>query len=172
MKFNVESHEHNNATFNRTNQDAAQRQTEALRQKVYEKYERMIGKGKGVKNMLSARRLAAKELKLLPQYWDEDKVPRREITPSSSAVASIRPWAGAVYVAFKSNPSKEYYYPVGMGTAETAAKAAEKLVTDESIGKAMHNWFSPQHALKKKWSKSGKSYSYTGKIFPYKGKDK
>ena len=47
---------------------------------------------------------------------------------------------------------------------ELSAKAAQKLVTSPSIGKAMHNWFRPQHALKTHRTKKG-NIAYNGRIF-------
>lgn len=162
MKFEVRNRSRNNATFKWNNQRAAKRQTEAQRSRIFAKHQALVGIV--YRNGLAARRAALAELKKLPEYWDEDKYPRRVINPSSSAVASIRPAYGAVYVAFKSNPGKEYYYPVGLGTKELSAKAAQKLVTSPSIGKAMHNWFGPQHALKTHRTKKG-NIAYNGRIF-------
>lgn len=166
MLFLVKNHAHNNATFT-SNREATQRQTDALRSKIFKKWERKIGKDPTVRNLNSARRKAQQELKTIPQYWDGDETPRRVIKPSSSAVASIRPYAGAVFVAFKSNPSKEYYYPKGMGTTESAAIGAEKLVTADSIGKAINGTWGKAHALKKKVLKSG-NIQYSGKIVSLK----
>lgn len=162
MLFEVNNRSHNNATFKRINQRAAARQTEEQRQAIFDKYERLVGKA--FKNRNAARRAAMQELKSIPEYWDEDQTPRRPLKPSSSAIASIQPYAGAVFVAFKSNPSKKYYYPVGMGTAETAAKAAEELVTADSIGKFMSSTWRHQHALPTKRTKKG-NLQYQGKIF-------
>lgn len=164
MVFNVSGSAHDNASFNWANRLAARRQSEAMRSRIFAKYQSMVGTI--YKNSLAARRAAQAELKdpdKHKEWWDGDTSPRKPITPSSSAVASIEPAYGAVWVAFKSNPSKKYYYPVGMGTAELAAKAAEKLVTAPSIGKAINGSWGAAHALGSHKSKAGNTV-YEGRI--------
>ncbi len=142
------------------NRRAAQRQTEALRDKVFTKYQSLVGTV--YKNSLAARRAASAELRdkdKHPEYWNEDTQPRKPLNLSSTCFAKAIPSAGGVFLYFRSNPEKAYFYPSAGTTAETA-KRVENLLTQPSIGRAYLNYWGAQNGAKKVMSKSGRSYSY------------
>lgn len=142
------------------NRRAAQRQTEAMRDQVYAKYQALVGTV--YKNSLAAHRAATAELndrKKHEEYWNEDNTPRRHLNLHSTCFARAIPSAGGVFLYFRSNPDKPYFYPSGGTTAETA-KRVEELLTAPSIGRAYLNYWGAQNGAKKVMSKSGKSYSY------------
>ena len=139
------------------NRRAARRQTEEQRNEIFAKYQALVGTM--FKNTMAARRAANAELDKLPEYWDEDTTPRLPLDLTSSCFANVVPAAGGVFLYFRSNPSKGYFYPSAGTTAETA-KRVEQLVSEPSLGKAYHNYWGAQNGARKVMSKSGKSYSY------------
>ena len=142
------------------NRRAAMRQTEEMRNKVFAKYQNLVGTI--YKNSLAARRAANAELndpKMHPEYWDNDSQPRKTLNMSSSCFAKAIPSAGGVFLYFRSNPEKAYFYPCAGTTAETA-KRLSTLLKSPSIGRAYLNGWGAQNGAKKVMSKSGKSYSY------------
>lgn len=145
------------------NRRAAYRQTLADRERVFAKYQSLVGKRYGFANSVAARRAAEQELKnprLHPEYWDEDNVPRQNMNLNSSCFANIIPAAGGVFLYFRSNPSKGYFYP-SAGTTEETAKRVAQLVTSPSMGGAYNGYWGAQNGARKKYSKSGKSVTYT-----------
>lgn len=143
--------------YNFKNRRAARRQTEEQRNEIFAKYQSLVGTM--FRNSLAARRAANAELNSLPEYWDEDTTPRRPLDLTSSCFANVVPAAGGVFLYFRSNPSKGYFYPSAGSTAETA-KRVEQLVSSRSLGRAYHNYWGAQNGARKVTSKSGKSYSY------------
>jgi hypothetical protein len=139
------------------NRRAAMRQTEEQRSRIFAKHQALVGTL--YKNMLSARRAANRELDELPEYWDEDTHPRLPLNISSSCFAQIIPSSGGVFLYFRSNPDKGYFYP-SAGTKAETAKRVYDLVSSGSLGTAYHNYWGAQNGAVKKTSKSGKSYSY------------
>lgn len=72
----------------------------------------------------------------LDEYWD-DKKPRKDYSPSSSAVSGIRITPdNRVEVAWGTNPNKWYTY-IQHADPYEASMAAHKLLTSESIGRAL-----------------------------------
>lgn len=136
---------------------AARRQTEEQRERIFAKYQALVGTL--YKNSLAARRAANKELKEIPEYWDEDLTPRRELNTTSSCIARVVPNAGGVFLYFRSNPSKGYFYPAA-GTTAATAKRVEELVTSPSLGRAVNGDWGARNGARKVMSKSGKSFSY------------
>lgn len=154
----------NNAAFangaTMRNRRAAQRQSEAMRGRVFAKYQALVGTV--YKNSLAARRAAQAELndrKKHEEYWDNDTTPRRNLNMSSSCFAKVIPSAGGVFLYFRSNPERGYFYPCAGTTAATAERVA-KLLKSPSLGSAYHSYWGAQNGAKKVMSKSGKSYSY------------
>lgn len=139
------------------NRRAARRQTEEQRSRIFAKYQALVGTL--YKNTMAARRAANKELNELPEYWDEDTTPRRPLNLTSSCFANVIPAAGGVFLYFRSNPSRGYFYPSAGTTAETAKRVYD-LVSSKSLGQAYHNGWGAQNGARKVTSKSGKSYSY------------
>ena len=142
------------------NRRAAMRQTEEMRNKVFSKYQNLVGTI--YKNSLAARRAANAELndpKMHPEYWENDSQPRKTLNMSSSCFAKAIPSAGGVFLYFRSNPEKAYFYPCAGTTAETA-KRVSTLLKSPSIGRAYLNGWGAQNGAKKVMSKSGRSYSY------------
>ena len=136
------------------------RQTEAQRDQVFAKYQSLVGTV--YKNSLAARRAAQAELKdpkKTPEYWNEDTKPRKTLHITSSCFAKVVPSAGGVFLYFRSNPEKAYFYPAAGTTAETAERVYA-LVKSRSLGRAYHRYWGAQNGAKKVMSKSGKSYSY------------
>jgi hypothetical protein len=136
------------------------RQTEEMRNKVFSKYQNLVGTI--YKNSLAARRAANAELndpKMHPEYWDNDSQPRKTLNMSSSCFAKAIPSAGGVFLYFRSNPEKAYFYPCAGTTAETA-KRLSTLLKSPSIGRAYLGGWGAQNGAKKVTSKSGRSYSY------------
>lgn len=168
--FNVASDSHNNSTFNWAERRAAFRQTEEQRNRVFSKYQALVGTV--FKNSMAARRAANKELNdrdKTPEYWDDDTAPRRSITPSSSAIKNIRTFAGGCFIQFKGNgPSREkwYWYPCA-GTKEATAKRVGKMLTSNSIGKYYNSVFRGQNAMGTRITKAGNK-EYVGKMLSYK----
>lgn len=159
IQFNAGNVLHN-YNFNYANRRAARRQTEAQRDRVFEKYRALVGTV--YKNSLAARRAAFAELRdptKTPEYWNEDTQPRKELNITSSCFAKVIPSAGGVFLYFRSNPSKGYFYP-SAGTTAATAKRVEKLVSSPSLGIAYHRYWGAQNGAKKVMSKSGRSYSY------------
>lgn len=161
----------NNAAFangsTMRNRRAAQRQTEDMRDKVYAKYQSLVGKSYGFKNSLAARRAANEELrnpKLHPEYWDNDKQPRKTLNMSSSCFSKVIPSAGGVFLYFRSNPERGYFYPAG-GTTEESAKRIYKLLSSSSPGRAYHAYWGVQNGAKKRITKAG-NIEYALKRFP------
>lgn len=124
--------------FNYANRRAAARQTQAQRDAIYQKYQRLVGRM--FPNQYVANVAAEQELKQLPEYWDEDTQPRLPLNLQSEMLSSIVPSSGGVFIYFRSNPGKGYYYPAGASTAETA-KRVEQLVTSPDIEKAYAGWW-------------------------------
>lgn len=141
------------------NRRAAQRQTEAMRDKVFAKYQSLVGTV--YKNSLAARRAASAELRdkdKHPEYWNEDTHPRKPLNLSSTCFAKAIPSAGGVFLYFRSNPEKAYFYPSGGTTAETA-KRVENLLTQPSIGRAYLNYWGAQNGARRMTnSKTGGVY--------------
>lgn len=158
IQFYVGDHLHNPAHAAAKRSRAARRQTEEQREKIFAKYQALVGTL--YKNSLAARRAANRELKEVPEYWNEDLVPRRELNTTSSCIERVVPNAGGVFIYFRSNPSKGYFYPSAGTTAETA-KRVEQLVTSPSLGRAINGAWGQQNGAQKVFSKSGKSFSYT-----------
>lgn len=159
IQFNAGNVLHN-YNFNYANRRAARRQTEAQRNRVFSKYQSLVGTA--FKNSLAARRAAHKELNdpmKTPEYWDNDTKPRKELHITSSCFSKVIPSAGGVFLYFRSNPNKPYFYP-SAGTTAATAKRVEKLVSSPSLGIAYHNYWGAQNGAKKVMSKSGKSYRY------------
>ena len=148
-----------NYNFNWRNRRAAMRQTEAERDRVYAKYQMLVGKRYGFPNSLAARRAADAELrnpKSHPEYWNEDTKPRRALNITSSCFARVVPSAGGVFLYFRSNPEHAYFYPCAGTTAGTAERVYE-LVKSKSLGRAYHRYWGAQNGAKKVVSKSGKA---------------
>ena len=147
------------------NRRAAMRQTEEMRNKVYAKYQSLVGKRYGFANSMAARRAANEELnnpKLHPGYWDNDTQPRKTPNMSSRRFEKGIPTAGGVFLYFRSKPEKGYFYPCAGTTAGTAERLA-KLLKSQSIGRAYLNGWGAQNGAKKVVSKSGKaSYQLNG----------
>ena len=158
IQFYVGDHLHNPAHAAAKRSRAARRQTEEQREKIFAKYQALVGTL--YKNSLAARRAANRELKEVPEYWNEDLVPRRELNTTSSCIERVVPNAGGVFIYFRSNPSKGYFYPSAGTTAETA-KRVEQLVTSPSLGRAINGAWGQQNGAQRVMSKSGKSFSYT-----------
>lgn len=146
-----------NPGFNWAERRAAFRQTQEQRDRIFAKHQALVGTL--YKNTMAARRAANSELKELPEYWDEDSTPRRPLNITSSCFSDVVPAAGGVFLYFRSNPSKGYFFPAAGTTAETA-KRVGKLVESPSLGQAYHEYWGAQNGARKKLSKSGKSYSY------------
>lgn len=145
----------NFTNFRYANRRAARRQTEEQREKIFAKYQALVGTT--FRNMGAARRAAQAELRQLPEYWDEDTTPRRELNIASSCFARIVPSAGGVFIYFRSNPEKGYYYPAA-GTKEGTARQVEKLVTAPSLGQAYWHSWRKRNAAPKVIGKDGSSY--------------
>lgn len=139
------------------NRRASRRQTDEQRDQIFAKHRALVGTL--YKNLLAARRGAQRELKELPEYWDEDTTPRRELNLSSTCFENIIPVAGGVMMYFRSNPSKGYFYPSAGTVAETAKRVAD-LLSKQSIGHSYHSYWGAQNGARKVVSKSGKSVSY------------
>lgn len=142
------------------NRRAAMRQTEAERDRVYAKYQALVGTL--FKNTMAARRAANAELKnpeVHPEYWDEDTHPRQDLNLTSSCFSKIVPVAGGVMLYFRSNDSKGYFYP-SAGTKAETAKRVYDLLNSRSLGRKYHNYWGAQNGAKRVYSKSGKSYTY------------
>ena len=146
-----------NPGFNWAERRAAFRQTEEQRNEIFAKHQALVGTL--YKNTNAARRAANSELNQLPEYWDDDLTPRRPLNITSSCFANVIPAAGGVFLYFRSNPSKGYFYP-SAGTKAETAKRVGKLVESPSLGQAYHEYWGAQNGAQKKLSKSGKSYSY------------
>ena len=146
-----------NPGFNWAERRAAFRQTEEQRNEIFAKHQALVGTL--YKNTMAARRAANSELNQLPEYWDDDLTPRRPLNITSSCFANIIPAAGGVFLYFRSNPTKGYFYP-SAGTKAETAKRIGKLVESPSLGQAYHEYWGAQNGAQKKVSKSGKSYSY------------
>lgn len=146
-----------NPGFNWAERRAAFRQTEEQRNEIFAKHQALVGTL--YKNTMAARRAANSELNQLPEYWDDDLTPRRPLNITSSCFANIIPAAGGVFLYFRSNPTKGYFYP-SAGTKAETAKRVGKLVESPSLGQAYHEYWGAQNGAQKKVSKSGKSYSY------------
>lgn len=142
-----------------TNRRAAQRQTEAMRDKVFAKYQSLVGTI--YKNSLAARRAASAELRdkdKHPEYWDEDAEPRKPLNLSSTCFAKAIPSAGGVFLFFRSNPEKAYFYPCA-GTTAATAKRVENLLTADSIGRHyLNEWGAKNGARRMTNSKTGGVY--------------
>ena len=144
------------------NRRAAQRQTEAMRAKVFDKYRMLVGTPFGPKNMMEAHRRAASELNnrdIHPEYWDDDRSPRLPLSLSSSCFSQVTPIAGGVMLYFRSNPTKGYFYP-SAGTKEDTAKRVYDLFSHGSIGRYYNAYWGAQNGATKRVSKSGKNVSY------------
>ena len=141
------------------NRRAAQRQTEEMRDQVYAKYQSLVGTV--YKNSLAARRAATAELndrKKHEEYWNEDQTPRRNLNLHSTCFAKAIPSAGGVFLYFRSNPEKAYFYPCAGTTAETA-KRVEELLTSNSIGRAyLGGWGAQNGARRMTNQKTGGVY--------------
>lgn len=146
-----------NPGFNWAERRAAFRQTERQRNEIFAKHQALVGTL--YKNTMAARRAANSELNQLPEYWDDDLTPRRPLNITSSCFANIIPAAGGVFLYFRSNPTKGYFYP-SAGTKEETAKRVGKLVEEPSLGRAYHDYWGAQNGARKKVSKSGKSVTY------------
>lgn len=146
-----------NPGFNWAERRAAFRQTQEQRNEIYAKHQALVGTL--YKNTMAARRAANSELKQLPEYWDEDTTPRRPLNITSSCFANIIPAAGGVFLYFRSNPTKGYFFP-SAGTKAETAKRVGKLVESPSLGQAYHEYWGAQNGARKKISKSGKSVTY------------
>lgn len=137
------------------NRRAAQRQSEAMRDRIFGKYQALVGTL--YKNSLAARRAAQAELndrEKHPEYWDQDKTPRRELNLSSTCFAKAIPSGGGVFLFFRSNPEKAYFYPCAGTKAETA-KRLTTLLTSGSIGRKYHESWGAQNGAKKRITKVG-----------------
>lgn len=159
IQFDADNVLHNHS-FNWRNRRAAMRQTEAQRDQVFAKYQALVGTV--YKNSLAARRAANAELndpKKTPEYWNEDTKPRKTLHITSSCFAKVVPSAGGVFLYFRSNPEKAYFYPAA-GTTAATAERVYNLVKSKSLGKAYHKYWGAQNGARKVMSKSGKSYSY------------
>ena len=88
------------------------------------------------RQLRDALNMGADEEKNLPQFWNESKS-RRRFSVSSSAVNGIRLTPdGRVEVSWQSNPAKWYtfkQYP----DVQKASLAAQKLLMEDSIGRAV-----------------------------------
>lgn len=160
IRFDVGNGSGNRFSFK--NRRAAYRQTQAERNNVYAKYQALVGTL--FKNSMAARRAADAELrdpKQHPEYWDNDQVPRLPLRNTSTCVDALVPAAGGVFIYFKSNPSKGYFYP-SAGTTEGTAERIGELLTSTSIGESLNGGWGAQNGAARKYSKSGKSYSYVG----------
>ena len=146
-----------NPGFNWAERRAAFRQTEEQRNEIFAKHQALVGTL--YKNTMAARRAANSELNQLPEYWDDDLTPRRPLNITSSCFANIIPAAGGVFLYFRSNPTKGYFYP-SAGTKAETAKRVGKLVEEPSLGRAYHDYWGAQNGAQKKVSKSGKSVTY------------
>lgn len=137
------------------NRRAARRQTEEMRSRIFAKYQDQVGTV--YKNSLAARRAANAELDdktKHPEYWDNDRYPRLELNITSSCFARAIPSNGGVFLYFRSNPDKAYFYP-SAGTTAATAKRVERLVSSGSLGKAYHNYWGKQNGAKKRLTKAG-----------------
>lgn len=159
----------NNAAFangaTMRNRRAAQRQSEAMRGRVFAKYQALVGTV--YKNSLAARRAANAELndrKKHEEYWNNDTTPRRNLNMSSSCFAKAIPSAGGIFLYFRSNPEKGYFYPAG-GTTEESAKRLYKLLSSSSPGSTYHAYWGAQNGAKKRITKAGNT-EYALKRFP------
>lgn len=159
----------NNAAFangaTMRNRRAAQRQSEAMRSRVFAKYQALVGTV--YKNSLAARRAANAELndrKKHEEYWNNDTTPRRTLNLSSSCFAKAIPSASGIFLYFRSNPEKGYFYPAG-GTTEESAKRLYKLLSSSSPGTAYHAYWGAQNGAKKRITKAGNT-EYALKRFP------
>lgn len=144
-----------NGGFNYANRRAARRQTEDMRNRIFSKYQDLVGTV--YKNSLAARRAANRELNdptKHPEYWNDDSTPRLPLNITSSCFARVVPSNGGVFLYFRSNPEKAYFYPAAGTTAETA-KRVEKLVTSPSLGQAYHQYWGQQNGAKKRITKKG-----------------
>lgn len=154
---NTKAHYNVNTMQNRR---ASMRQTEEMRNKVFAKYQNLVGTI--YKNSLAARRAANAELNdpnKHEEYWDKDTKPRKTLNMSSSCFAKIIPAAGGAFLYFRSNPEKGYFYPCG-GTTASTAKRIEELMNADSIGSAYLGGWGAKNGARKVMSKSGRSYSY------------
>lgn len=148
----------------------AARQTEKQREKIFAEYEAQIGLPNGPKNLLAARRRAHKKLKELPEYWDEDNVPRfGGPGGSSSCIKQITPYAGGVFIQFQNNPT-QYWYPAA-GSKAATAKRVEKLILQGSIGEYFNKTFARRNRMKRAGKTSG-GYAYYGKMVTWPGTKK
>ena len=141
-----------NLNFNYANRRAAKRQTEEQRNRIFSKFQDLVGLK--YKNTLSARRAANAELRKLPEYWDEDQTPRLPLHITSSCIARVIPSAGGVFLYFQSNPNKGYFYPSAGTTAETAKRIYD-LVSSPSLGTTLHEFWGEQNGAKKRITKAG-----------------
>ena len=135
-----------NGGFNYANRRAARRQTEEMRNRIAV-----------VLIAFSARRAANRELNdptKHPEYWNDDSTPRLPLNITSSCFARVVPSNGGVFLYFRSNPEKAYFYPAAGTTAETA-KRVEKLVSSPSLGQAYHQYWGQQNGAKKRITKKG-----------------
>lgn len=162
IKFDIGEGLHNPGFRNRR---AAMRQSEELRNRVFMKYQALVGTV--YKNNLAARRAAIAELKdpkKHEEYWDEDTKPRRELNLTSSCFAKVIPSAGGVFLYFRSNPTKGYWYPAA-GTTAGTAKRVYKLLKSKSLGRAYHDFWGAQNGAKKRITRAG-NIEYDIKKFP------
>lgn len=92
--------------------------------------------GQDIKQQRMALELGAQEEKQLPSFWNESQ-PRREFSVSSSAVSGIRLTPDArIEVRWGTGP-KWYTFKQYENTYE-AALAAQKLLKEDSIGRAVY----------------------------------
>lgn len=138
-----------NYNFNWRNRRAAMRQTEAQRSQVFAKYQALVGTI--YKNSLAARRAANAELndpKKTPEYWNEDTKPRKTLHITSSCFSKIVPTAGGVFLWFRSNDQKPYFYPCA-GTTEATAERVYELVKSRSLGRAYHRYWGAENGARR-----------------------
>lgn len=165
VRFEVQFDTAFNNSRSMKNRKAAQRQSEAMRDRVFAKYQSLVGTV--YKNSLAARRAAIAELNnpnLHEEYWDNDNEPRRPLFMSSSCFARAIPSAGGVFLYFRSNPAKGYFYP-SAGTKAATAKELYKLLSAPSLGRAYHNGWGARNGAKKRITKAGNT-EYAIKRFP------
>ena len=74
------------------------------------------------------------------------------------------PSAGGVFLYFRSNPTKGYWYPAA-GTTAGTAKRVYKLLKSKSLGRAYHDFWGAQNGAKKRITRAG-NIEYDIKKFP------
>lgn len=135
-----------NARLKRALGQAAYMQTEAEHNEALTYYLKRLPRNATVAKVNEAIRKGIMRERELRKFWAGNRTLRDYISPSSSAVSSVRiDPSNNVVVKFGNNP-KEYAYRGG-ANPYLAAQEAAKLVLSPSIGRAINGAWGKTHKL-------------------------